>query len=131
MVGIYVNTLADLEKKVMNNFGKNRISFYNTLFMVITRIVTVYIFVVCLDMGITGTGVSNLITSVLGYLALVIYELSQPDLKEVIALPTRQAFAASGIWEYVKLGAPSTAMICLDWWIWEFMIYFSGLFGVS
>jgi multidrug resistance protein, MATE family len=36
-----------------------------------------------------------------------------------------------GIIDYVKIGAPSTFMICLDWWAWELNLMFSGYFGVT
>ena len=36
-----------------------------------------------------------------------------------------------GLWDYVKIGAPSTFMICLDWWAWELNLFFSGYFGIS
>ena len=31
----------------------------------------------------------------------------------------------------MKLAVPSTIMITLDWWVWEFMILISGLLGVK
>ena len=82
-------------------------------------------------MGISGLGLSNLITIAVSYIALIIAETNEPDMKEVIKLPNRQAFVLSGLWEYIKLGTYSTVIICLDWWVWEFMIFFSGLFSVA
>jgi hypothetical protein len=32
---------------------------------------------------------------------------------------------------YIKIGAPSTFMVCLDWWAWELNLFFSGYFGVT
>ena len=89
MPGIYINGLAHLEKKVLNNFGKNRITFYNTLVVAPTRLITVYWFVWHVNMGITGLGLSNLITSAVSYIALIIVEINEPDMKEVIRLPSR------------------------------------------
>ena len=81
MPGIYINALAHLEKKVLNNFGKNRICFYNALLVAPTRLITLYWLVIHAEMGISGLGISNLITSSVGYLALIIYEFNDPEMK--------------------------------------------------
>jgi MATE family multidrug resistance protein len=36
-----------------------------------------------------------------------------------------------GLGSYVKLGIPTTIMICLDWWVWELMIIITGYLGVE
>ena len=131
MPGIYIYGLTHLEKKVLNNFGKNRIVFYNSLIVAPTRLISCWWFVWREEMGISGLGMSNLTTQVISYFALIIAEINEPDMKEVIKLPTKQAFDLSGLWEYIKLGTYSTIIICLDWWVWEFMIFFSGLFSVA
>jgi Na+-driven multidrug efflux pump len=30
---------------------------------------------------------------------------------------------------FMELGVPSIVMLCLEWWVWEFLIIISGLYG--
>ena len=35
-----------------------------------------------------------------------------------------------GLWPYIRIAIPSALMTCTDWWVFELMIFTSGLFGV-
>ena len=89
MPSIYIYGLTHLEKKVLNNFGKNRIVFYNSLIVAPTRMLTCWWFVWREEMGISGLGLSNLVTISVSYIALIIAEINEPDMNEVIKLPNR------------------------------------------
>jgi Na+-driven multidrug efflux pump len=67
MSGLYLNYLANLEKKLLMNLGKNRVCLYNTLFGVIFRIFLTFMMVVVFDLKILGTGLANLLTSIVVY----------------------------------------------------------------
>jgi multidrug resistance protein, MATE family len=32
---------------------------------------------------------------------------------------------------YIKLAVPTTALMCIEWWAFEFVIIFSGILGVK
>lgn len=32
---------------------------------------------------------------------------------------------------FIKLGIPTTALLCLEWWAFEFIIMFAGVLGVT
>jgi MATE family multidrug resistance protein len=32
--------------------------------------------------------------------------------------------------EYLKLAVPTTLLMCIEWWAFEFIIIFSGILGV-
>ena len=57
---------------------------------------------------------------------LLLLTLREKDLQETNIFPDYRIFL--GIIDYVKIGAPSTFMICLDWWAWELSIMISGTF---
>lgn len=35
-----------------------------------------------------------------------------------------------GLMVYIKVAIPNALMTCTDWWVFELMIFTSGLFGV-
>ena len=43
-------------------------------------------------------------------------------------MPDERSFY--GLWIYIKIAIPATLMTCTDWWVFELMIFTSGLFGV-
>ena len=81
-----------------------------------------------MDLDIVGTGLGNLITGIILFFAVHFWCTRQDDLKDAVKWPTREAFEWAGIWKYLKIGGPTTVMICLDWWVWELMILISGTF---
>lgn len=42
-------------------------------------------------------------------------------------MPDRRVF--EDLKQYMKIGIPSTVMLCLDWWVWELLILISGWLG--
>ena len=42
-------------------------------------------------------------------------------------MPDRRVF--DELKQYMKIGIPSTVMLCLDWWVWELLILISGWLG--
>jgi Na+-driven multidrug efflux pump len=67
LAGLYLQYLSDLEKKLLMNLGKNKVCFYNTMFGVAFRIFMTFLMVVVFDLEILGTGLANLLTSVVVY----------------------------------------------------------------
>lgn len=86
------------------------------------------IFVIWLDYGIVGTGISNVITQSLTFLLLIFYTNTQEDIAKSIQWPNEGVY--DGLREYFAIGIPSTIMLCLDWWVWELLILISGYLGV-
>ena len=126
--GIYLCGLSDCQKRLLNNFGKTKISFYANLIAMITHYFWCSLFVIKLELGITGTGIANVITNTIFFATLYTFTHYQEDLKEAIFMPDRRTLDSTGIKEYVKLGVPSIIMICLDWWVWELMVLMCGYF---
>ena len=67
---------------------------------------------------------SNTITCVL----MILYSNYIPEIREAIFMPDSRSFY--GIWMYIKIAIPATLMTCTDWWVFELMIFTSGLYGV-
>jgi MATE family multidrug resistance protein len=80
------------------------------------------------DLGLNGTAYALIVTNITNYLAINVYISSCKDLKESWFMPDWSTLR--GINEYLKLGIPSTAMICLEWWSFEVMILIAGYISV-
>ena len=63
------------------------------------------------------------------YLIVLIYTSCLPEIKEAVSLPTKSVF--SNIGQYLVLGVPTAAMMCLEWWAYEVMTLMAGYIGVN
>lgn len=50
-------------------------------------------------------------------------------MKKALVCPDRRVFEDS--WEFLSIAFPNVLMLCLDWWVFELMIVFSGWLGVK
>lgn len=87
-----------------------------------------YLFVIKYDMEIAGIAYANILSTTIIFILLIWFTYRQEELREAWMLPDRRIF--NGLCDYVALSVPMTIMICLDWWVWEFMILLSGYLGV-
>ena len=58
--GLYLSGLNDCQRKLLNNFGKNRIVFYSSFISCALHGFWCYIYIVLLDLEIVGTGLAQL-----------------------------------------------------------------------
>jgi MATE family multidrug resistance protein len=99
------------------------------LLSLIVHFVLSFIFINLLSLGINGTGYAAFLTFSFRLAMLLFLTLREKDMQDTCIWPDYRIFL--GIIDYVKIGAPSTFMICLDWWAWELNLMFSGYFGVT
>ena len=128
--GLLVQGLADCQRKFLNNFGKNKIPLYASLIGFVIHTLSCYTLVIVNKWDIVGLGFANVISSVSVYAVLLIYTNTQEDIKEALVPPSLHE-ATNNIKVYLGLAIPSTIMLVLDWWIWEFMVLISGYLGVN
>jgi len=77
-----------------------------------------YIFVIRLGLGLTGTALSSMITTVINTIVIHLYVYFKlPQFKEAYFFPTRDSIR--GMREYIKVAFPSMLMVCLEWWSFE------------
>jgi MATE family multidrug resistance protein len=77
-------------------------------------------------MEIKGTGLANFGSQMLIFIMLFTYTYFSNDIKETVIMPDYRTFYE--LYDYFKIGLPSAILVCLDWWVWEIMIIFVGLF---
>jgi len=68
-------------------------------------------------MGIVGASVGTIITYFVNTVIVTVYCALKEDLKESFFFPTRECF--DDLWDYFRIGLPSSAMISLEWWSFE------------
>ena len=68
--GLYINGLSDCQRRLLNNFGMNRISFICGIAGMLFHTVWCYVFVVYMDLEIVGTGLANVCTQVIIFVML-------------------------------------------------------------
>lgn len=125
MPGLYLNGITDCQVKLLVNFGKSVIVFYVTLITFVFHFGFSYLFVIKLDWGIFGTGVAGFLTQVIAIIVVFAYSYRQDVMKETWFMPSLGSIT-SGVKEYLKIGLPSAAMMCFDWWAFELLMIISG-----
>jgi Na+-driven multidrug efflux pump len=53
----------------------------------------------------------------------------QTDIREAFFFPTKECF--TGLWRYLKVGIPSAALMCLEFWCYELLTFISCYLSVE
>lgn len=122
--GWYFWSMYDCMRNLLNFMGKSRIPLKSIPITIVLHFLWCYIFVVYLDYQVKGIGIATSITYSLNSLTVFLFSYCDKDLKEVLVMPTRDAF--TGLWNFWKIGIPSAALLCLDFWSFEIMMLLSG-----
>lgn len=93
------------------------------------HVIILYILVDVYQWGIYGCSWGTVITYMINSTVVTIYcGWIRSDLKESFFFPTRECF--DDMWDYFKIGLPSSAMISLEWWSFELQAVFSSWLGI-
>lgn len=95
------------------------------------HIIWCYLFVIKYDLGIVGVGMSSSLSNFLIYSSVLIYTNSIQELKPAMKQKFFHKRTFMGTFQYLELGIPSAAMLCLEWWAYEVMTLMSGYLGVT
>lgn len=88
-----------------------------------------YVLVIRLQMGILGASIGTVITYFQNTVLVTVYCAMRKDLKESFFFPTRECF--EDLWDYMKIGLPSSAMISLEWWSFEIQAILASYISVA
>ncbi|XP_059187664.1 multidrug and toxin extrusion protein 1-like [Centropristis striata] len=91
----------------------------------IANVVTNYIFIYWLDLGVIGSAAANTLSwiYICGFLFAYIWW-------KKLHVTTWGGWSVESLQEwgsYMKLAIPSTFMICFEWWVYEFGGFFAGM----
>ncbi len=91
--------------------------------------IILYVLVIVYDFGIYGCSWGTVITYIINSLVVTIYcGVIRQDLKESFFWPNKECF--EDLWDYFKIGFPSSAMISLEWWSFELQAVMASWLGI-
>lgn len=88
-----------------------------------------YLVVYC-HMDVDGIGLATMIAYTFNFLMITVLCLSMKELKKSFFFFTRESIR-EGITEYLKIGIPNSAMLCLDWGSIEMLALVASKLGVD
>ncbi|KAK3156632.1 hypothetical protein QOZ80_2AG0109820 [Eleusine coracana subsp. coracana] len=80
-----------------------------------------------LGLGMRGVALANAVSYLLNLFILAIYIRVSPSCKATWTGFSREAFHFHGIRGFLKIGVPSSLMLCLERWSMELLVLLSGL----
>lgn len=110
-------------------------SFVATITQAITcafHILWCYIFILHLEMGVFGAAMAINVTYILNFSIQELYvNVYKKSYFAQFRAPIVSAETFSDWLTFIKLAVPTTALMCLEWWAFEFIIMFAGVLGVT
>lgn len=103
--------------------------------MMVTTITTIvhffltHFFVMQLNLGIAGTGISMTITCFANLVLLTVLTSFEKDIEEALFFPSFDSF--SDLTPFLKVGIPSFFMIGIGLWCMEMMAFLAGRLSVT
>ncbi|PKU75240.1 MATE efflux family protein DTX1 [Dendrobium catenatum] len=91
----------------------------------IFHVINCWFFTYKTGLGYRGAALSVSISYWFNLLLLVLYVFLSPSCKSTWTGFSREAF--HGLWDFLKLGIPSTLMVCFQNWQFELLLLLSGL----
>ena len=89
-----------------------------------------YLFVVRWELDVEGVGIATMISYCLNFFAITILCWSMNSLKSSYFMITSESIK-EGIMEYLKIGIPNAAMLCLEWGGMEVLALLASLINVD
>jgi multidrug resistance protein, MATE family len=126
--GLFFYAQADLQRRFLNSLGITAMPLFTQLLSIGLHGTWLYLFTQTYDYGIMGIGLAGCLTNFIAWLLMVVYSCFIPEIKESIFLPDSTSLYGYG--DYIRIAIPAAFMTCTDWWVFEIMIFTSGLFGV-
>ena len=83
-------------------------------------------------MGVFGAAMAINVTYILNFTIQEFYvNVYKKQYFSQFKAPIASAETFSDWLTFIKLGVPTTALMCLEWWAFEFIIMFAGVLGVT
>ena len=88
-----------------------------------------YLFVFVWQWDILGVSIATFITYFLNFAVITIYCRTNKEVKKSFFFFTKESFQELG--PYLKIGIPSTTMLCMEWWSFEVLAIMAGYISVE
>jgi MATE family multidrug resistance protein len=128
-VALFFQGQFDAIRQYLNSIKQSKIVTYMMITASIYHCIILYILVIVYDFGIYGCSWGTVITYIINLVVAQVYcGYIRTDLKESFFFPDKECF--EDLWDYFKIGLPSSAMISLEWWSFELQAVFSSWLGI-
>ncbi|XP_065816369.1 solute carrier family 47 member 4 [Labrus bergylta] len=117
--------LHQLQVSYLQNQGIIMPQLYTAALANIANLVTNYIFLYWLDLGVSGSAAANTLSQI--YICALLYAYIR---WKKLHVKTWGGWSVESLQEwgsYMKLAIPSTLMTCFEWWVYEFGGFFAGM----
>ncbi|KAI4815422.1 hypothetical protein KUCAC02_005567, partial [Chaenocephalus aceratus] len=119
--------LHQLQVSYLQNQGIILPQMYTAALANIANLVTNYIFIYWLDLGVSGSAAANALSQI--YICGFLFAYIR---WKKLHVETWGGWSVESLHEwgsYMKLAVPSTMMTCFEWWVYEFGGFFAGMLG--
>ncbi|XP_047450301.1 multidrug and toxin extrusion protein 1-like [Mugil cephalus] len=117
--------LHQLQVSYLQNQGIILPQMYTAAVANIANVVTNYIFLYWLDLGVSGSAAANTLSQV--YICALLFAYIWWKKLHVTTWGGWSAESFQEWGSYMKLAIPSTLMTCFEWWVYEFGGFFAGM----
>ncbi|XP_075956777.1 multidrug and toxin extrusion protein 1-like [Anarhichas minor] len=117
--------LHQLQVSYLQNQGIILPQMYTAAMANIANVVTNYIFIYWLDLGVSGSAAANALSQI--YICTFLFAYIW---WKKLHVKTWGGWSVESLQEwgsYMKLAFPSTLMTCFEWWVYEFGGFFAGM----
>ena len=118
VVALFFQAQFDATRQYLNAIKQSAVITYMMIAASIYHCIILYVLVIVYNFGIWGCAWGTVITYIINAAVVTIYcGWIRTDLKESFFFPDKECF--EDLWDYFKIGLPSSAMISLEWWSFE------------
>jgi MATE family multidrug resistance protein len=129
VVALFFQAQFDATRQFLNSIKQSAVITYMMIAASIYHCIILYVLVIVYNFGILGCAWGTVITYIINTSIVTIYcGWIRTDLKESFFFPDKECF--EDLWDYFKIGLPSSAMISLEWWSFELQAVFSSWLGI-
>ena len=130
--GLYCVCQFDACKRYLQSM---RFSFVSTYTQIITTLLHFFwttLFISWLDLGVLGASIALNITYCSNFILQELYiHVYKREFFKPYKAPIFEEESFLDWGAYLKLAVPTTFLMCIEWWAFEFVIIFSGILGVK
>ena len=129
MVGTFFLGQFDLSKRFLLQLQVAWAPMVAQLICTCLHVLWCYLFIVKLDMHVTGAGLAMALTCLLMYTSVTLISHQIARIKDALSLPTIESLEEWG--EYLAISVPATVMICASWWGFEICVIIAAYLGTD
>lgn len=131
--GILLMGLNDLNQRLLIQLGYQSQTMKINCLGAVVHVACNFILVIWLQLGVIGSGLSCSVTNLFIFIMLYLLQKTQSSdaWMGIRSVPFFRSTNLKNACQYVKLGAPASLIMCMDWGAYEILTMMSAFFGVA